>query len=161
MVLLMPLLVCVEAKGQEKPGKNRNSEDAAEWVAAAGDHFFLTLSGSTPYALVFTTDKGFDKKDWNLKVFVLTKEEAAAAVRVLVECGLWSRPDTFPCINFHRTLHVGVRYQGVQKGAWALGAPDDDVSSLVIIRHLVETSKGERQQALKDWLRHGQDKKPK
>jgi hypothetical protein len=36
--------------------------------------------------------------------------------------------------------------------AWCLGIPSDDVTSMVIIQHLLKTSKGERQQALKDWL---------
>jgi hypothetical protein len=154
------LLAGAPVAGQQKAGKNQMAEEAAKWVEQAGESFFLRLYGPDT-TLVFSTDKNAGKGKTAPKFFVITKEEAAAMVQVLVNCGLWSRPDTLPGIQYGRFLAVGRSYEGVQQGIWRLGEVTDDVSSLVIIQHLLQTSKGERQQALKDWLSHGQGKKSK
>ena len=44
---------------------------------------------------------------------------------------------------------------------WRLGDVSDDISSMVVIQHLLKTFTGERQQALKDWVTHGQGKDKK
>jgi hypothetical protein len=157
---ILCLLAGDPVAGQQKAGKNQTAEEAAKWVEQAGESFFLRVYGPDT-ALVFTTDKKAGKGKTDPKFFVITKEEAAAMVQVLVNCGLWSRPDTLPEIHSGRFLAVGLSYEGVQQGIWRLGDVTDDVSSLVIIQHLLQASKGDRQQALKDWLSHGKGKKPK
>ena len=157
---LLSLLTGAPVAGQQKSGKNQTSEEAAKWVESAGDRFILTLYGSDTTMLVFTTDKDAGAGKTSGKFFVITKEQAAAIVQVLASCGLWSRPDTLPEIHFGRFLAVG-RSDERDLRTWRLGEVSDDVSSLVIMQHLLQASKGERQQALKDWLSQGQDKKSK
>src|SRR5262245_28447803 len=157
---MLCLLAGAPVAGQQKAGKNQTADEAAKWVEEAGKSFFLRLYGPDT-ALVFTTDKNVGEGKTAPKFFVITKEEAAAMVQVLVNCGLWSRPDTLPEIHYGRFLAVGRSYEGVQRGIWQLGQVTDDVTSLVITQHLLHTSKGERQQALKDWLSHGQGEKSK
>jgi hypothetical protein len=157
---LLSLLAVTAVAGQQKPGKNQTVQDAAKWVESAGDRFVLTLYGPDTTMLVFTTDKDARAAKTSGKFFVISKEEAAATVQALANCGLWSRPDTLPEIHFGRFLAVG-RSDERDLRTWRLGEVSDDVSSLVIIQHLLQASKGERQQALKDWLLHGQGKKPK
>jgi hypothetical protein len=132
---LVALLAVAPVAGQEKRGKNRKSEEAAKWVESVGDHFFLTLSGPPhSYNLVFTTDKGYEKGDRNLKVYAITKEEAAAVVQTLVDSGLWGRGDTLAEFPAGPMLQIGKQYAGSQQGIWLLGAADDDISSLVIVQ---------------------------
>ena len=161
---LLALLAVAPVAGQEKRGKNRTSEQAAKWVESVGDQFFLTLTGPPhSYNLVFTTDKRFEKGDRDIKVYVITKEEAAAVVQTLVDCGLWGRSDTLAEIPAGPILQIGKQYAGLQGGVWLLGGADDDISSLVIIQHLLRSSKGkgEREQALNKWLSRGNDKNTK
>jgi len=147
-------LFTVEAAAQEKRGKNQASEEAAVWVASAGDRFILELYGSANSQVVLTTDKKTGSGQTAAKYFHITSEEAAAIVQTLVDCGMWSRPDTVPeGPHFGRYLTVRTRDMRDQK-AWCLGIPSDDVTPMVIIQHLLKSSKGERQQALKDWLSH-------
>jgi len=157
---LLSLLTVTPVAGQQKPGKNQTAEEAAKWVESAGDRFVLTLYGPDTTMLVFTTDKDAGTGKTSGKFFVITKKEAAAIVQALANCGLWSRPDTLPEIHFGRFLAVG-RSDKRDLRTWRLGEVSDDVSFLVIIQHLLQASKGERQQALKDWLSHGQGKKSK
>ncbi len=153
-VLLLAVAVPVEAPGQEKRGKNHTTEEAAKWVTTAGDRFALHLYGSGGIELVLTTDKDAGPSQATIKYFLITKEDAASIVQALVDCGMWSRPDTLPEHPFGRFLSVGTR-GGRDMRAWRLGGPSDDVSSMVIIQHLQKASRGERQQALKDWLSSG------
>jgi hypothetical protein len=158
---LAAVLAVIPAAAQQKPGKNRTSEDAAKWVESAGDQFFLTLMGAHRYVVVLTTDKDFDKGDRDLKVFRITKEDAAAVVRVLADSGLWGRNDTLAEIPDGRILTVWKGYAKEQRGVWRLGDAADDLSSLVIVQHLLRSTKGECQQALKDWLSGGPGKERK
>jgi hypothetical protein len=158
--LFLSMSVPVEATEQAKHGKNQTSEEATQWVAAAGDRFFLELYGTGSQRLVLTTDPRAGAGQSTGRFFLITKGEAAAIVQVLVDCGLWSRPDTLPEIPFGRILTLGTR-NGRDARAWRLGDGSDDVSSMVIIQHLLKSSKGERKQALNDWLsvRRGTEKK--
>src|SRR5262249_31766065 len=92
---LVSMLGTAPALGQEKRGKNSQSEAGAKWLADAGDRFFFVFNGSGEY-LRFTTDKAPRPPGLQGKVFLITKEEAAAVVQTLVDCGMWGRSDTLP-----------------------------------------------------------------
>jgi hypothetical protein len=140
-----PLLsLSLEANGQEKRAKNSKSEEAAKWVATAGEHFSLSLYGCGDN-VVLTTDKKAVAAGPKGTFFLITPDEAAAIAQVLVDCGMWGRADTLPEIHIGRFLSIG--------DTWRLGDTSDDVSSMVIIQHLLKISKGERRQAVQDWLK--------
>ncbi len=144
-------LAVPDAVGQDRRGPNQASEEAAKWVAAAGDRFVLELVGCAT-TVRLTNDKKASPRGAYEKAFVITPEEAAAAVQVLADCGLWSRPDTLPEFPAGRLLYL--RGPDREVRAWRLGGCAEDVSSMVIVRHLLSAAEGERKQALKDWLTH-------
>jgi RNA polymerase sigma factor (sigma-70 family) len=144
-------------KAAEARGPNRQSEEAARWLQTIKDRFSLALTGA-PRAgsLSFVTDKKVAAGRRGT-VFLLSEDEAGSIVQTLVDTGLWGRPDTLPGgPAFGRYLSVGpsdAEHNAVW--VWRLGDPGDDVSSLVIIRHLLDTLKGEREKALREWLADG------
>lgn len=144
------VMFAVEVAGQEKRGKSQASEEAAKWVAAAGDRFMLEIyAGNT--RLVFTPDKTAGPGQTTARFFYITREQAAGIAQALVDCGMWTRPDTLPEIQFNRILAVNT-LNGRQQRAWQLGSLADDVSPMIIVQYLLKTLKGDAQQALKDWL---------
>jgi hypothetical protein len=92
----------------------------------------------------------------------MTKEEAAGIVQVLLETGLWGRSDPpHPSIPFPArriTLHAQGG-GGDGRGTWTLGGIEDDVTDLLIVKHLLKTFDGERKEALNKCLTEGLDKK--
>jgi hypothetical protein len=147
-------------KGQKGPKErsNRNDEEANRWLRENGDKVVLSVDG--PESVLFSTDPRFIAVRASQSAFLITQQEAAGVVQVLVETGLWGRPDgPQPCLRPpERTL--GLHAQDAGGGRWwKLGEVDDDVSSLLIIRHLLNTFDGPRKEALSKWLRQGVGKK--
>jgi hypothetical protein len=142
-------------KAAESRGPNRQAEEAARWLQRNKDRFSLSLTGAAR-GLVLVTDRK-TVPDSKQPVFLLTQEEAAGIVQTLVDTGLWGRADTLPDGPlFGRYLWVGPNESGPAAAwAWRLGDAEDDVSSLIIIRHLLDTLKGEREKALREWLAAG------
>lgn len=136
---------------------------AARWLEKVGPEFFLGLGSTAVPPVTFTTDeKRVKSARPNEAVFLISRRDAASLVQTLVDSGLWSRRDPIPLgPSAGRFLRVGpeVVEDGVNLGggvSWWLGADEDDVSSLFIIRRLREISQGEQRAALERWLRAGQ-----
>jgi RNA polymerase sigma factor (sigma-70 family) len=144
-------------KAAEARGPNVQSEQAARWLETIKGRFSLALTGA-PRAtgLSFVTDKKAAAGRRGT-VFLLSEDEAASIVQTLVDTGLWGRPDSLPGGPAPgRYLSVGpTDAEHNTVWVWRLGDPGDDISSLVIIRHLLDTLKGEREKTLREWLADG------
>ncbi len=153
-----------EAQTQQKRGPSRKSEEAAKWLAATGDRFSLSLEGCG-YTLVFVTDPRVAAAGPQGTIFLLSADEAATIVQMLVDCGMWGRSDQLPLGPLPPGRYLTVGPSDTQQAApwwWHLGDCSDDVGAMVIVQHLLNTFKGERERALTAWLSHGRsnEKKP-
>jgi hypothetical protein len=143
----------VERQPPKKKFPNQQSEDAAKWLADAGDRFAFSLNGCGETVL-FVRDKKAIPSGVK-KAFVITGAQAASIVQGIVNSGLWYRRDTAPGgpLPVARYMNIGVvGPQDVTGGFWGLGGCADDVSDMFVIQHLLKTFNGEPRQAILDWL---------
>jgi hypothetical protein len=143
----------VPVDGQEKRGRNRNAEEAAKWLKENGDKIVLYVGDPPTRGVLFSTDKKFVEIRPKESSFRMTKDEAVGIVQVLVETG-WGHSHP-PFLGLQPPArYLGLHAQGADGGGfWKLGDVDDDVSSLLIIKHLLKTLDGDRKAALTKWLK--------
>lgn len=163
-------LKALKAIGQDKEPKpivdpkkpNQNREQAAKWLQDNGDKLVLYFEGGGSRAVAFSTDKRFIEARGQGNVFLMSKDEAASIVQVLLETGLWGRVDGLqPCIPFP-ARRISLHAQGGGGdggGSWTLGGVNDDISDLLIVKHLLKTFDGPRREALNQILSEGVGKK--
>lgn len=143
---------------EPKRGPNRTAEQAAKWLKDNRDTFRLAIQFATvadaPPGIILATDRKSIGADVP-QVYEISMDEATALVHVLVDSGLWTRPDTVPPgpLVPGRYLWLGPGPSG--GGNWRLGDVGDDVSSMYIVREVLKRSDDKRKEALMRWLRHG------
>lgn len=131
----------------DEPLPKISDAGADAWFKMNADKFALTLTGGGAMGIAnvhFATNpirEAGGRKDG----FKLTNAEAGAIVQTLVDTGMWGRSDMLPGIPFPG------RYLHLSSYVWRLGMIDEDVTSRIIIQHLLKLG-GEREQAVREWL---------
>jgi RNA polymerase sigma factor (sigma-70 family) len=138
-------------------GPLKDDSVAGRWFAENFNRFEMQLfNGTSELAPVgFVTNEKTVKKGPAGGVFLVTKEEAASIVQTFVDSGLWGRSDQVPLGPLGPGRFLGLAPSDATTEAgwiWGLGRQDEDVSSRVIIQHLLQISTGEREKAIKAWL---------
>ena len=148
-------------KANPQRTSNQKAAEAAKWLDKNADKLVFYFEGYGGKGAIFSTDKKFVDAREKGRAFLMTKDEAAGIVQVLLDTGLWGRSDApHPSIPFP-ARRIGLHAQGGGGdggGIWTLGGIEDDVSSLLIVKHLLAAFDGERREAVNKWLKEGLEK---